>query len=580
MSLHPLTPRKPELRASIIGYTVAVLLTAAAFIIIDLIFPPVAWVPVMDSPAPAGPSFLLHGLLSLLDGGAAHGPIDFVIGLIELPERIVRMAIAFDIGMSLTVRSASAALVGLYAGLEIRSAILASMLAEPAVEHVSGLRLLSGKAAIRSLKTAWTRRFGNAPGIELADGLRMPRPLEAEHILITGGTGAGKTTILQTILGSALKLGDRMLVLDVKGDMTARVPSADIVILSLDDRRAARWDIGRDIRTRDDALEFAIELVAETSDPSWSSGARRVLAALVQVLQRKSADHGRSWNWRHLDALLRRPVAELHAFLKPEHPAEAAFIDVTNEAMLKQVMSFYLVLITNAGLIASACAMARGKHGQPLSIREWAEGRGAQVLLLQQSPRQPELSATIARLVLKIVADAVVSRAMQEKPSPIWLALDELPQLGKCAAVPRLAAIGRSAGVRLIAVVQSPAQLRDVYGHEAAQALIDNFATKIVGRVASGGTATEISGVWIGQRTVRWFEENGFDSNGRPRRESRTKDIPVVDPAMLSDELGLHAGSFGKAGVHALVVGHGNVARLFWPVGTWPLKKRENEYKS
>lgn len=573
MRLHPLTPRKPELRANLAGYAVAALTTVTAFLLVDLLFPPVAWVLATDSPQPAGPSFLLYVLRLLLSSDLGYGALDLLTGLIGLPERIVRAAISLDIGMSLTVRAVSALMIGVYAGLDIRSRILAKVLAEPAVEHVNGLRLLTGKAAVKSLATAWLSRFGAVePGVELATGLRLPRRLEAEHILITGGTGAGKTTILRTILDSAFGLGDRMLVLDVKGDMAATLPAQDRVILSLDNPHAARWMIGRDIRSRSDALELAMELIPETSDPAWSSGARRVLSALVQVLQRRSAERRKTWDWRHLDALLCKPVADLHALLTESHPVEASFIDVSNDATLKQAMSFYLVLITGAGMTASACAAAGGPV-ESISIREWAAGSCPQVLVLRQSQRQPEFSATIVRLVLKIVADAAVSQASQtprangDEPAPIWLALDELPQIGKCAAVPRLAAIGRSAGVRLIAVVQSPAQLREIYSTDAAQALIDNFATRIVGRVASGQTAKEISDGWIGERTVRWFEEAGVDANGRPRTESRTKDIPVVSPALLSDGLGLRSCPSGKAVVHALVIGHGDVARLSWPVG-------------
>lgn len=579
MHLHPLTPRKPERFALVLSAIAGFAIAATAFALVLTLAPPTAWLHHVDRPVVANLIFLFGLLGSLVSSGAGDGALDMLTGLIALPERTVLTVINLGVGPGLAIRTVSAVIIGVVVYAKLHASILASSIAEPSVQHVDGLRLRVGGEALRSLKAEWARRYGDSvSGIALVDGLSMPRQLEAEHMLLVGGTGAGKTTILQGILDGALKLGDRVLALDVKGDMTARWPSDEFVLLSSDDERCARWDIGRDIRTADDAMEFAMELIPETSDPSWSAGARRVLAALVQVLQAKAAVRRAVWGWHHLDTLLQKPVAELHALLATDHPAEASFIDVTNDATLKQAMSFYLVMVANAGQIVRVCASAGkgGKNNRLLSIRDWANGAGPNALLLRQSQRQPQLSATIVRLVLKIVADTVVSQALQEEPAPIWIVLDELPQIGRCAAVPRLAAIGRSAGVRLVAAIQSPAQLRDIYGRETAQALADNLATKIVGRVSSGSTASEISATWIGTRSVRWFEDVGRDANGRPRLEPRMKDIPVVDPAVLSSALGFHADLAGRAGVHALVVGHGDLARLAWPVGRWPVLRPAN----
>src|SRR5690606_13660053 len=128
----------------------------------------------------------------------------------------------------------------------------------------------------------------------------------------------------------------------------------------------------------------------------------------------------------------------------------------------KQAMSFYLVLIANALPVVCACARMGSAKGPGISFRQWVSaGNAPQVLILRQSQRYPELSATIARLGLEFVADAAADRTTEADPPPVWLMLDELPQIGKTPAIPRLAAIGRSAGVRLVVTVQSPAQLRE-----------------------------------------------------------------------------------------------------------------------
>jgi hypothetical protein len=147
--------------------------------------------------------------------------------------------------------------------------------------------------------------------------------------------------------------------------------------------------------------------------------------------------------------------------------------------------------------------------------------------------------------------------------------LDELPQIGKTPAVPRLAAIGRSADIRLVVTVQSPAQLREIYGAEGCQHLLDNLTTKVVGRVSAGKTASEISEHWIGRRSVEYWEQSAPDGNGVIRSERKTDDVPAVESDFLSDELGLCNSAAGLPVVRALVVGHGDACLLEWPVGLW-----------
>ena len=189
----------------------------------------------------------------------------------------------------------------------------------------------------------------------------MPRALESEHLLLVGGTGAGKTTVMETIMDGAIARGDRLLALDVKGDVTARFPGEDFCLLSLDDARSHRWLLGLDIVTREDAAELATEIIRETSDPSWSGGARQVLTAILVRLQTEAGKRGKVWSWRQLDHILSKPVAELFAFLKDSDPVAAALIDVEQDETRRQAMSFYYVLAANAARMAGAFA-AMGPH--------------------------------------------------------------------------------------------------------------------------------------------------------------------------------------------------------------------------
>lgn len=573
MKLHPLTPRKPALPAMTAGALAALVVAAVGLALHFIAFPSVAWLPAYDEARIADARFLLLVLQGLVgDAGAGSGVFARIDGVLNLPWAAIETAIALDLAIPLGIRLGSIGLASLFAGMEIHRLALAGAIAQPAVWHISGPKLLSGRAAKAALLSAWHRRYGGSrTGIALAKGLTMPRMLETEHMLICGGTGAGKTSILQSMMNGAIERGDRMLALDVKGDVTAKIPTNNVALLSLDDARSSRWDLGRDVVSREDAEELAIELVPDTSDPSWSAGARRVLACLVGHLQDEHRRSSRNWSWAELERLLASPIEALHAIVLERDPATAVFLDVSQDETRKQAMSFYLVLIANALPLVSACACMGPAKGPGVSFRRWVKAEGGpQVLILRQSQRHPELSATIARLGLKFIADAGADRAAEAAAKPVWLMLDELPQIGKSPAVPRLAAIGRSAGIRLVVTVQSPAQLREIYGQEGAQHLLDNLTTKIVGRVSAGKTASEIAEHWIGRRTVEFWEQSTRGENGRMQGELRREDIPVVAPELLSGELGLRSRVDGKPLVRALVVGHGDICLLEWPVGLWP----------
>lgn len=576
MKLHPLTPRQPKLLANTAKLATVTAISAGLFLFMMTLFPLIGWDRALDAPGTVDTRLLLSGTRAYFRFTASwYDPLGSLTKFLDFADQLWSALSLLGIALPMTVRLTACLLVGVIAGDHVRRILLADVLAQPAVAHVKGPRLLSGRAAIRSLAAAWFRRFGkDEPGIELADGLKVLRSLESEHILLAGGTGAGKTTIMEKLMDGAIKRGDRLLALDVKGDVTARFPTDAFDLLSLDDARSSHWVLGLDIATPEDAVELATEIIPDTSDPSWSAGARQVLTAIITRLQSVSTRRNVPWSWIALDRVLSRPVLDLHKLLKESDPVAASLIDVAQDETRRQAMSFYFVLIANAGHMARAFA-AMGNPSRSLSIRQWAHGSGAKSLILRQSRTRPALSAAMVRIIMKIVADqAGTSQSdSQVAPQPTWLFLDEFPQLGRSAAVQRLAAIGRSLGVRLVLAIQSPAQLREIYGSDGAQHLLDNLTTKIIGRVASGSTALEISDTWIGKRTVSWREETGNDQNGRPLTEQRTQEIPVVDPAFLANELGLSTIPGKKPRIRALVIGHGDIAMLTWKAGLWQVER-------
>ena len=72
---------------------------------------------------------------------------------------------------------------------------------------------------------------------------------------------------------AAIARGDGVLVLDVKGDMTAGLPGEPLLIAP-QDLRSLVWDVARDCRTKQDARELAARLIPKSDDPMSRRGAR------------------------------------------------------------------------------------------------------------------------------------------------------------------------------------------------------------------------------------------------------------------------------------------------------------------
>ena len=202
MNIHPLTPRKPTLPANCAGVTAGSAVTILGLCLLIQIRPPVGWLHHIDAPVVADLHFLAGMLAEMFSEAiSSRSPLTAAMNLVALPEKVVAALLNLDIVTHLAIRGAAAAIAGSLIGLRVHSLVSSATVARPDVQHVHGPQFLTGRAARQTLHASWSRRFRTpVPGIHLADGVVMPQPLETEHMLVVGGTGAGKTTILQTVM--------------------------------------------------------------------------------------------------------------------------------------------------------------------------------------------------------------------------------------------------------------------------------------------------------------------------------------------------------------------------------------------
>ncbi len=122
--------------------------------------------------------------------------------------------------------------------------------------------------------------------------VRIRPEAATSRFAFVGTTGSGKTTLIRLVLQSSLRTigtgGEtRAMVYDAKQDivpqLAAIAPRADIVITNPFDRRGVAWDLCRDVREPQVAVEVAFTLIPPVaeSQPFFSDAARDIIYGVM-----------------------------------------------------------------------------------------------------------------------------------------------------------------------------------------------------------------------------------------------------------------------------------------------------------
>ncbi len=427
--------------------------------------------------------------------------------------------------------------------------LLAVRVERPPARILRGRQYLKGGAARAALGKALAverRRFG--VGLPFPAGVRLSPERETRHFLIWGSVGAGKTQTMLHLMLAALARGDKILVLDTKGDMTAAMP-VEPVLIAPQDRRSFVWSVAEDCRTKQDARELAARLIPPSADPMWSDAAREVLVACIAHLQ---ASKSKRWTWRDLHNISLSDAERLFAIAKAVHPeATRVLADPTSRTTQSILATFQAHMNT-----VSALADAWYDGAAPrFSIAEWLHSEGpARPVILQRDSKYPELSNAWIGGLLGLLAAAVGSPSLVEsRTRRVWLFLDEFPQLPALREFSTFLDIGRSKGVIVVLGAQDIAQIRATYGRERADAWIGVVGTQIIARLNPGRGAEEAS-LMIGEQEIEIRARSVSYAGTRASvTESRRRELRrTVTAAELSSRLGPR-----KRGVRVLVLGPG-----------------------
>lgn len=424
------------------------------------------------------------------------------------------------------------------------------------------------------------REEGKADGLLIHPALALTQSREKQHILVLGQPGAGKTQILLPLIGRAVNRGDRALIFDYKGDLTATTTERVAIIAPWDSRGWA-WDIAQDVTNKQDARAFAAALIQETGkDPFWSNGARSLLVAMIVKLQ---VERGQSWHWGELAALVPADLDRLYIMVRDYNPEGLAAVEEASKTTqsLRMTLASFL-----SALFDLADAWDQHPPEKRVSLRRWMIDPPAHYprsFILQGNIAYEPLMKAYIQGILRTVQQIVGSPGFSATDHKIWLFLDEFIQLGKLDTLISLLEVARGKGIRGVLACQDFARISEVYGDQAARGLMGTVGTKIFG-MTSGTSAQDYSDL-IGEQELKVYNvtnsgamlsTGGGATTGNQSTSYQTEKRPAFASSQFGTDLGQKEIN-GKFYSRAVIFTGKCVGVLDWPRVIWPETRTASE---
>ena len=350
--------------------------------------------------------------------------------------------------------------------------------------------------------------------------LVLRRSKEAQHIQVSGDTGAGKSTIIRTILYQVEERNETAIVFDPEREYLKefyRESRGDIVLNPKDDR-CPYWAIGEEADDEPQATPIANGLFPEepTQQKFFLNHTRAIFAYLLAYYRPTVNELG---HWMaHPEEIDKRVKGTEHAHTMTENaaPQRAGILGTLNEAGKPLRM------------------MPTNQEGRKkFTIREWARKRQGWIFVTSTSETidalRPLQGLWLDMLILKLQADDVAEDAKR-----CWLVLDEVQELQRLPQLPKALTRQRKSDNPIVVGFQGMAQIDANYGKQAETMLSQpfyNFMLRTQESRASKHLSERIGSVQL-ERVKESKPASLFNNRHRTYTTER-----VIEPLVLPSEI-------------------------------------------
>ncbi|NJM50240.1 MAG: type IV secretion system DNA-binding domain-containing protein [Sphingomonadales bacterium] len=358
-------------------------------------------------------------------------------------------------------------------------------------------------------------------------GIPFPYQYEQTHTMLIGTTGTGKTVVFKNIIEQIRAHNHSAVIFDLTGTFIESFydPRRDF-ILNPFDQRCPNWSFFNDCETEPEVKTAAKALIPEAgegSDPFWQIAARTLFSEMcIKLLM-----EGRATNKALVEELMTADLKSIHSKM------EGTIADpLTSPDAARMAESIRAVFNANADILQ--CLPDEGK---PFSIKKWIQEKRehSSILYIASSYTQKEMTRSLITLWINTALYSQMD--MPNKPHlKIWFLLDELGALHKLPSLTDGFQTIRNQGGAIMVGLHSFAKMKEMYGDNATNNMINLTRNKLMLAVPDPDTA-EICSKLIGNREVREVDEAYSISNNTNRDTSTLTANTQVEPLVLPDDL-------------------------------------------
>lgn len=457
------------------------------------------------------------------------------------------------------------------------------------VPYKTKLKLIRGvkvyfnaNKGLTAIKSEIKKESPKCDGVEIYPGFSIPKPYERLNFLLAGGMGSGKTVWLLSVLEQCYKRGDKIIVLDIKGDFCQYYAgNQDVVILGPCDERSHQWAIAEDISTQLEASEFSAMLFPDPggSGSFFCLAARDVVTGAIVCCQKML---GEKWCIEDLKSILSNNL-KLYKLLEEHSPAtlqtlsdcfvegeggnERLVVGKTSAGILQQIRSQSQLLdfLSNAWPTYSS---------ESFSITKWVktEVTPVKMVILQYRERYQNLSKFFCGQILDLYFKEILS-LKDNTDRRLSCFLDELGFLPRIPAFLTAAKGGRSKGLRMFVGVQETGVIQAIYDKDGGrETIITGFSNKLIGR----GETKEFAEYWCKTFGKNIYLKSSTKSTLQPNgKQSLSRDSEEVemDTLQTGDILKIPPAGLKRGCVFFMKLAGSSVVRA-----AWPIVPRQKEY--